>query len=635
MSQIQMTCLFLLLCCPAGIVFSQEIDAAAQRELGNHDADKMKTESSSSRRVTLVDGYFQYDNGTRYFPFGSFSNYFKDELANEQQGGISQHGEQLLEFQRMPVSVWRRFLQNLKKQGYTAIRMFPRGDSSGSAWEGLDIGGRVNHTLLRTMFRYFEIAAEYGIKVQLCLFTQMECSFYCQPDTRRYWGASLYSPEEIAAAPAHQRRFLQNLDDLVTYNDYYSDADVIACNKQFLDEIIPLIKNNPNIFMVELSNELGWASPNANPPNTFRWEITKQYLSWTREMVKHIHRIAPDLPVCLSNPGVGLLGHDPVQWGRETGIDLFSMHLYPDSCGNAPGTDYAQIIDISLRYTQLSCPVMYGEWKLLGAEDVQLPVGKTGNMSRKRYEQLLARDVIWFTMLSGAPGCITWAADDSYGEYRLAHKLFESLNGRDLSRDASDLKINIGYMIDKMITVAENGNKSCQFKEARWCPDHLATDGLHRFCVKAESDEYKSLLNIETWSLETGVDFTLTSTNDGIPLSEVSRKTFLKYPVPLKIPDGYQMKLLYASNRRTILIYLRNYQRESVMKTNGQSTFELFALRSQKPVPLTLHFVTDTPYEMKLLDLDTREQMIPQTIDKNSIVDLGVTSHDYVLVLTQ
>ncbi|MDR0336226.1 MAG: hypothetical protein LBI18_03955 [Planctomycetaceae bacterium] len=594
------------------------------------------------KSVTLTNGYFQYEDGRRYFPLGFFGGYFKDSWANEQQGAKSQHGTDLLEFQRMPVSVWRRFFETLKSQGYTAIRMFPRGDSHGSAWEGLDIGGRVNHSLLKTMFKYFDIASEYGLKVQLCLFSQMECSFYCQPNTRRYWGIRLYTPEEIAAAPEYQRRFLQNPDDLVSYNDYFSDTDVIACNKQFLDEIIPLIRNNPNIFMVELSNELGWAGPHAKPGTTFRWEITEQYLAWTRTMVEHIHRLAPDLPVCISNPGVGILGHDPIQWYNETGINLFSMHIYPEICGTAPSSDFAQIADISLRYVQSAGVSMYGEWQLSGMTEEMLPVLKNGkNVTRARYEQLLMRDMVWFTMLSGAPGCIAWRAP-SYGEYVMARDVFESLNERDLSLDKNELKINIGSIIDKMIATSNKGNENCQFTESRWCPDHSATDKQHHFCTKMMSDEYRALLNIETWSLETGVGFVLTQEAEGIPVANISREDFSKKPAPLKIPEGYQVKTMRTANEQTFLIYLRNYQKVSVMKTdykneteNKTSAFELFALRTQNPVPLALHFTLDTPYELKILDLDTRQWMNSQTVSENSIVELGITSHDYVLVLTR
>lgn len=587
--------------------------------------------NASAGKVSFREGYFYHENGERYVPLGYFGSYFADYEADDLQGRTSQHGNDLLEFQRMPVSVWRKFFGNLRAQGYTALRLFPRGDSSGSAWEGLDIGGRLNRPLLETMFKYFDVAAEYGIKIQLCLFSQMECSFYCQPDTRRYWGSRLYTPEEIENAPAFQQRFLKHPEDLVTYNDYFSDPDVRACNKQFLDEIIPLVVANPNVFMVEISNELGWASPNATPPNTFRWEITSSYLDWTREMVAHIHALAPGLPVCISNPGIGLLGHDPVQWARETGVDVFSLHIYPDICGHAPGSDYARIADVTLRYTRTASPAMYGEWQLtptIREDDLD-------GTTPERCKQLVARDMVWLTMLSGAPGCIAWRAP-AYGEYAPVHDLFAALNGRSLVPAAAPLKINIGAMTDQMIALAGGGFPTCRFTEARWCPDRLATDGKHRFCAKAESPEYKALLQAESWALETGADYTLTQVpQEGVPLLQLTKKNFAKQSVPLKTPDGYQVKTMYTEDGRTLLIYLRNYRPLSVRQGTGKDEFELFALRTQKAVPLTLDFHIDEKYELKILDLDTREWMESQTVGRNSVIGMGITSHDYVLVLTR
>jgi len=578
-------------------------------------------------KVFFKNGYFYYENDSRYIPLGYFGCYFADYEADDKQGAVIEHGDNLLEFQRVPVSVWRKFFKHLQSEGYTAIRMFPRGDSAGSSWEGLDIGGRLNKSLLNTMFKYFDVAAEYGIKVQLCLFSQMECSFYCQPYTRRQWGVRLFTQEEIENAPAFQQRFLKNPDDLVDYNDYFSDPDVRACNKQFLDEIIPLVAANPNVYMVEISNELGWASPHANPLNTFRWEITSSYLDWTRDMVAHIHKLAPAMPVCISNPGVGILGHDPIQWIQESEVDVFSMHLYPDICGYIPGSDYAQIADVTLRYAHSASPTMYGEWQLLGDMNMD------NRPDKNRIEQLLARDMVWFTLLSGAPGCVSWRAQ-AHGEYTSACQVFKRLDGRDLALAKAPLKINIKPMLEKMIAMIDGGSPTCRFTEERWCPDQSATDKKHRYCAKMESPEYKAIINAGIWSLETGVDYTLTQESEGISLMKLSKKDFLKQSAPLKTPQGYQTKTMLTKDGRTLLIYLRNYRHLPVMRGTGDKQFTLFGLRTQQAVPLTLDFQLDKKYKVEIFDLDTREWAEAQTVENHSAIGMGITSHDYVLVLT-
>ncbi|MBR3867259.1 MAG: hypothetical protein IKM54_05665, partial [Butyricicoccus sp.] len=312
-------------------------------------------------KLTWKDGYFYKPDGTRYFPMGQFGCYFRAEYVDEEQGASSQHGSNLLEFQRCTKGIWRKLFKFFKEEGYTCIRMFPRGESGGSAWEGLDIGGRVNMPLLNNIKKYMEVAREFDIKLELCLLTEPECSFYCRADTRTYWGRRLWKPEEIAAASPSQRRFLENPNDIVPYNQFFSDPDVRACCHQFLDEILPLLKDFDDLFCVEVFNEMGWASPHENPANTFRWEITEDYLDFSRDMVDHIRRVAPELPVCISNAGVGILGHDTIQWGREIAPDFFSLHNYPDICGAQPGTDYASVTDMTLQYTRSQLPSIMGE----------------------------------------------------------------------------------------------------------------------------------------------------------------------------------------------------------------------------------------------------------------------------------
>ena len=80
---------------------------------------------------------------------GQFGCYFRGYYIDEEPGGGSQHGASLIEFQRTTKTVWQKILRfYAEEDGCTMIRMFPRGDSGGSAWEGLDIGGRVNLPLL-------------------------------------------------------------------------------------------------------------------------------------------------------------------------------------------------------------------------------------------------------------------------------------------------------------------------------------------------------------------------------------------------------------------------------------------------------------------------------------------------------
>ncbi len=572
--------------------------------------------------MTFQNGTFRDRNGRRFIPLGMFACYFRTEYVGEELEADSQHGGNLIEFQHATKSVWQRLFRFLAEEdGCTAIRMFPRGDSGGSAWEGLDIGGRVNRPLLNKIKAFLKEAEPWGIKLQLCLFTEPECSFYCEPYTRTYWGTRLWTKEEVkTASPAH-KRFLENPGDLVSYEKFFSDPDVRECCHRFLDELIPELVGFDSLFAVELFNESGWASPHAVPMNTFRWEDTPDYLDWHRDMTGHIRSLAPALPVCISNPGVSLLGHDPIQWSREIRPDFFSMHNYPDICGSVPGMDYASITDAGLQYASAIVPVMMGEWEALQLRRAETD-DKAALLTR------LSRDTVWMTLLSGAPGCISWLAR-GYGQYHAVREIFRETDGYELV-PCPPLTVNIREAQAWFENLWKKGERECRYPSWRWCPDCSATDGMHRFCVKSESLYYKQILSAERWSLETGVPFRF-STEEGIPLTELKKEDFLKISPPVSEVPGYRRKTLSADGGTVRIVYLANCGGSwSCTKEDGAGgTAELYSLR--RPVPVSVE-ISGLPLDcrVRLYDLDTRTRT---ELDPSVPAALGVTDHDFVLLI--
>ena len=580
-------------------------------------------------RTKWKDGAFCTESGSRYLPLGMFGCYFRTEYVGEELTADSQHGNSLIEFQHATRGVWQKFFRFLAEEdGCTMIRMFPRGDSGGSAWEGLDIGGRVNRPLLDKIKAYLREAEAYGIRLQLCLFTEPECSFYCQPYTRTYWGARLWTKEETAAASPSQKRFLEHPDDILSYEEFFSDPDARECCRLFLDELIPELSDFPALFAVELFNESGWASPHADPMNTFRWEITPVYLDWHRDMTEHIRRLAPDLPVCVSNPGVGLLGHDPVHWAREIGPDFFSLHIYPDICGSRPGMDYAAIADMTVQAVSAAVPVMTGEWEAI-------PLRRSNALPKEKKEELLtllSRDMAWMTLLSGAPGCVSWLAR-GYGQYHAVREVFAALGNRPLVPDPP-LFVDWSEEQAWMESLWKSGEPECRYPSWKWCPDASATDGRHRFCVKGESPAYGKLLDAEQWSLETGVPFrfVLGENADGVrtvKLSELTKEDFLGFAPALLPIGGYRQKVLRADGGRTVLIYLQNCRPYSHLTDDGRGgRAEQFSLRDRLPVPVCIAGL-DPSSRVRLYDLDTRKF---SELDPAAETGLGVTDHDFVLI---
>ena len=567
------------------------------------------------------NGYFYHEDGSRYIPMGMFGCYFRGEYIGEESDVVSQHGGSLLEFQQCTKSIWKKFFQFLSDEGCTAIRMFPRGSSGGSAWEGLDIGGKVNLSLFETIKAYLRCAREYGIKLQLCLFTEPECSFYCQRDTRTYWGKRLWRADEIANAAPSQKRFLENVDDIVSYDDFFTDPDVRDCCHRFLDEILPRLEQfGEDLFSIELFNESGWASPHADPANTFRWEDTPGYLDWHRDMAEHCRRVLPQIPVCVSHAGVSILGHDPIHWSREIKPDFFSIHNYPDICGSRPGIDYAAINDMLVQYTKACVQTMMGEWRALkpnfvGGEDVD------------QLMTLLSRDTAWMTLLSGAPGCISWTAR-GYSQYQAITELFGQLDACPLIPSAP-LVIDISAAQAWFESLWKKGADACVCPKWKWCPDAAATDGGHRFCVKSESEEYGALLNVERLSLDYGIPIRF-ALGEGIPLDKVTKETFASckpYVAPIA---GYQQKAFSADNDSVRIVYLRNTVLASSMTKddNGDLT-ESFSMRGKRAVPAVIDGI-DAAYRVRLWDLDSR---CMTEIDPTEPLGLGVTDHDFVLLM--
>lgn len=571
--------------------------------------------------MLFQNGYFYNSDGTRYIPMGQFGCYFRGEYIGEQPAGGSQHGVSLIEFQRSTKSVWNKIFRFFAEEdGCTMIRMFPRGDSGGSAWEGLDIGGKVNRSLFESIRSYMEEGRAYGMKLQLCLFTEPECSFYCQKDTRSYWGIRMWSREEIENAAPSQKRFLEHPEDIVSYDDFFSDPDVRDCCHRFLDEILPMLAEIPDLFAVEVFNESGWASPHAAPMNTFRWEDTPAYLDWHRDMVEHIRRVSPGLPICISNPGVSILGHDTIHWCREIGPDFFSLHNYADICGSRPGMDYAAITDMALQYTAAEVPTMMGEW-----EAMNLRRPKTDK--DRETAMLLSRDAVWFTMLSGAAGCVSWLARGN-GQYHAVSEVYARLNDYPLVRDTV-LEIDITEAQGWFENLWKAGEKDCLYHDHRWCPDVTATDGMHRFCVKGESAYYGKLLDAQKWSLETGIPIRF-SLSGGIPLMQLTKADFAAYKPYVAPVAGYWQKAFSADGGKVRLVYLRNTVNLPVMTEgkNGEPV-ESFSLRTRTPVPVVIDGI-EPGYRAVLYDLDTREW---REIGCAGSCDLGVTEHDFVVVM--
>lgn len=565
--------------------------------------------------MKFTNGYFMQDDKKRYIPLGLFAGYFDVELIDDEIGGICTHGDNVVPFYGLTKSLWRKFFSRLQGEGYTAIRLFPRGENFGTGGIGLDRGGSLNEVLFETFESFINTGGEYGIKTQLCLFSMPECSFFCNSLSRELGCSEHFRKESINTMPDFQQRFFRNKNDIVTYNDYFIDPDIRKCNKKFLDEIMPRIAVNDNIFSVELYNEMGWASPYSDVVNTFRWERAETFVEWAKDMVNHIKYINKDIPVCISNPGVGILGHDPYEWGVRIKPDFYSLHIYPDCCGWQHGFDFASMADMTYKYTSAAVPALYGEWQALGDH----------SFFKDNELRLLARDMVWMTMLSGASGCISWRGR-GYGEYAKCTEVFSKLEGIDLTRKKPEVGIDISEFYKFAQELAQKGSPNCAFDKYTWCPDNSATDLQHRFCVKANDARYKILLEAEKYSLTHGVDYDLVQDNGEYRYKYFEKDAF----APISTSEGYQIKYLLNRDESVCVAYLRNFEYFPLIEERDDGMqYEKYAMRKQKPVSLNIR-INLSGYKNEIYNLDTGEWI---DLEDKKEIDLGINSHDYILLM--
>ena len=478
----------------------------------------------------LKNGNFaNLDNENMFFPIGAFANYFPAEIICSSATRGRSDGADLLEFHNLAREDWKRFLERLKREGYTAIHLYPRGINVNDAWEGLDCGGQVNKELLSQMLDYINLAGSYGIRTQLDLFTQPETSVYCSAATQLMFGTRFRSREEEEAAPPYVRRFCSGAAHTVSYEKYFLDQDVRRCNIRFLEILLPQIAENPNIFALELVHELGWRGPYAARPNTFAWTSEQAILDWGAEMIQVVRRLAPHLPVCVSSPGTGVFGHEILCWTQRLQPDFYSLHLFPQFCGHLNGSgDFASVVEFSLKYAQAGGCAMIGEWEC---------GGHMGQLS-EWYLQLCARDIVWFSFSSGAPGVIARLAH-SCGEYRSVEPVLQRLQGRTLGRKKPALGLDLRPLHARMLLLTQCGAGECAFGGAAWCPDTETEDEKHRFCRQRTDPLFLQMLRQTVELQEEGLDYDLTFSPQEY---KANRPEQVRGGIRLEVPKGYRMR---------------------------------------------------------------------------------------------
>ena len=502
-----------------------------------------------------------------------------------------------IEWDKASPQLWDAWFEHLSSRGVTALRVFPRRKDDGDV---LDLCGKVNPPLLDLMKRFFAAAKPYGIRFLLIVMPEPPRTGYLSKQNLKQWVSRAYKKSELAKLPAAQRRFVVERRT-VSLGEYFTDPDVWACQRQYLDALLEWVKKEPQVFALEIVNEPGWWN------ERFHWDKEEAAEAWGSRVADYLHERVPQIPVCLSHPGFGILGYEPLRWCRETTVDFYSPHLYCGLGGARRGMEFGTVTDLVTNYCCAVKPAFLGEWGVLSSK------------VDRRVRQLALRDAIWFSILNVNPGLFQWVHASHYGfEYKKARDILDPLRldqkqrhrpmvGIDVTRTAASLAANELYQ---------------DYKRDPWL----------LVASKARGEAYLDLLRCTEFFLNHGVAFDFTLRPQDYEISAVPAHAQEIYVPASKclfaFSPEYQCKYAAFGEWEIIVAYFRNV--EPVVA-------EGFNLRAQAPRPFQVAWqLPKRPrgakggpwhYRLTIHNLDTGE-VRQGRVARESSVDFGNSATD-------
>ena len=453
------------------------------------------------------------------------------------------------------------YLKHCADHGINCLRLMLR---------NMDIVGRVDPVQLKATLHLFDLARPYGIRFNVALMEDYTKPPYVSLEIIDKIVLPHYTPEMLKNLPPHRLRFLVTKNILSSPALRYSDPDAIACQKDYLRELIPVLASREEVLCYEFENEMVY------PP-----------MAWCSEIASFIRTIDPHTLI-LGNPGP----HDwpePLRW-RESGCDLYSYHPYNDGSLTA---DHGAIIYLRSKFsTQSGLPMYTGE----------------GGINQNRYQNGVkkmtpeqaargTRDQIWMSTCCGANGCLYWV-------------LMYELEAQEFARIKSALSaLNIDLL---------------NLKRQR--------PSTAIMLPPKQRDTRDAAMTMRM--LDLGVDFDTVLTNEAAAYSvridlEKQSPQDIKIPATVAIPSaGFQIATLLSEKNDQALLYLRNVA--GGVKDFGAPPRSCY-LRDVQPAEaaFTLQAKWNT---IVVFDLDTC-QLRTMAPDASGHVSLGVTKHDFLIGL--
>ncbi|HQK93444.1 MAG TPA: hypothetical protein PLD23_08050 [Armatimonadota bacterium] len=362
--------------------------------------------------VLGANGYFQFSNGQPFLPWGMFGSEIYTQFGRDgltgpgpwwshvpPAGDVGDNSE--------PVEIseddWTAYFAECRRRGITALRLFTYGHATPEGEPGyyfpLDAVGKVHPVLWGKLDRFMQAGYEQGILFLFTLIASPDWMPYVshpRPDSPAnqvlHEARRQYAAEELTRLDAARRRFLLaertvSIGDAFRNDAFFEDADIAACVENYLRDLLRRLAADQRVFGLEIMNE------------TF----PTKYAQWARDHVVRLCReLAPGRPVTVSHTlGSGVQSLEAASFVRTAGLDFYNWHSYLRQ--NAPVT--MELASNCLFYNApvpgfpTEGPAYYG--------------GMDPGQVDERSRRLAIRDYLWLPLVTGCPGSILWAPENS------------------------------------------------------------------------------------------------------------------------------------------------------------------------------------------------------------------------------
>ena len=470
------------------------------------------------------------------------------------------------------------WLKYLKENGVTAQRFMLRTHRK-NGMEPMDIGGRVNPGLFAAFLHYLDLARPFGFKFLLVLHEDYVKPCYFNRSAMEQWCLPLFAGTNLDALLAFQRRFIRDGDLIGDIADKYTDPDVLACQDAYARELIGLVKDNPLVFSYELENEM------VNCP-----------ASWANHAMETVRAVDPKTPLCVSHGGGGLHTADPAWWKSKTTIDFYTYHLYPHG-STSPDMDYGIATDVLTRYGRKGKPAFLGE--CAGDQFSYGPDRET-----RRWTM---RDLIWFSLCNGNPGCFFWNARGSeLAEFRLANEIASRVNWTSFQRKSPTVAVRVPHPLDS----------------DQW---FRSPEGVAAYAMMGRYARHYLDRGVDfDFALDDAAGYPQRANLDRFAPAEPAAADFT-------ISPGYQLASLVRADSSEALVYIRNFAGVKFWETAKPRDWKQW-LRERKPAALSVTVNLKGKFNADIWDLDMGKHE-SRRVARGEALELGTSDHDFAVLL--